>query len=72
LTGDGSAEDESGGTVEPPTDEVRREMLRIELAAIDAELEAKAQQVAAQRDLPLDDAALDTPASTDAPGDKSG
>jgi hypothetical protein len=72
LTGDGSVDDESGGTVEPPTEEVRREMLRIELAAIDAELEAKAQQVAAQRDLPLDDAALDTPAASDAPGDKSG
>jgi hypothetical protein len=72
LTGDGSVDDESGGTVEPPTEEVRREMLRIELAAIDAEIEAKAQQVAAQRDLPLDDAAIDKPAATDASGDKSG
>jgi hypothetical protein len=47
-------------------------MLRIELAAIDAEIEAKAQQVAAQRDLPLDDAAIDKPAGTEGPGDKSG
>jgi ssDNA-binding Zn-finger/Zn-ribbon topoisomerase 1 len=72
LTGDGSVDDESGGTVEPPTEEVRREMLRIELAAIDAELETKSQQAAAQRDLPLDDAAVDTPGPTDAPGAKSG
>jgi hypothetical protein len=57
LTGDGAAEDESGGKVEPPSEEVRREMLRLKLAAIDAELEAKATQAAAQRDLPLDDAA---------------
>jgi hypothetical protein len=71
LTGDGSLEDESGGTVEPPSEEVRREMLRIELAAIDAEIEAKAQQAAAQRDLPLDDAAVDTPRPSDAPGAKS-
>ena len=55
LTGDGSAEDETGGTVEPPTEAVRREMLRLELAAIDVEIEAKAQQAKAQRDLPLDD-----------------
>jgi hypothetical protein len=57
LTGDGDAEAESGGKVEPPSEEVRREMLRLKLAAIDAELEAKATQAAAQRDLPLDDAA---------------
>jgi hypothetical protein len=57
LTGDGDAEDETGGKVEPPSEEVRREMLRLKLAAIDAELEAKAIQAAAQRDLPLDDAA---------------
>src|SRR6185503_17284013 len=29
------------GKVEPPTDEVRQEMLRLELAALDAEIEAK-------------------------------
>jgi hypothetical protein len=67
LTGDGSAEDEVGGKVEPPSEEVRREMLRLELAALDAEIEAKAQQAAAQRDLPLDDKP-----PTDAPGAKSG
>ena len=42
--------------VEPPSEEVRREMLRIELAAIDAEIEAKAAAAAAQKDLPPDDA----------------
>jgi hypothetical protein len=57
LTGDGPEEDESGGKVEPPSDEVRREMLKLELAALDAELETKAQQAAAQRDLLSADAA---------------
>ena len=38
-----------GGRVEPPSPEVREEMLRIEQAAIDAELEAaKASQAAAE------------------------
>src|SRR5436190_10855541 len=32
--GDASDEDDSGGKVEPPSDAVRREMLRLELAAI--------------------------------------
>jgi hypothetical protein len=50
-----------GGRVEPPSKEVREEMLRLELAAIDAELEAKATQAAAQRDLDLDDAAEPKP-----------
>ena len=57
LTGDSAVDEETGGKVEPPTEEVRREMLRLRLAAIDAELDAKASQAAAQRDLPLDDAA---------------
>jgi len=62
LTGDGPAEeDEGGGKIEPLSDEVKREMLRLELAAIDAELEAKATQAAANRDLPPDDAAEATP-----------
>lgn len=38
-----------GGRVEPPSREVREEMLRLELAALDAELEAaKAGQAAAE------------------------
>jgi hypothetical protein len=62
LTGDGAAEEEeAGGKIEPLSDEVKREMLRLELAAIDAELEAKATQAAANRDLPPDDAAEATP-----------
>ena len=73
LTGDGSVDQESGGKVEPPSEEVRREMLRLELAAIDAEIETKEQRAAAQRDLPLadvvrDDAARDDPQRKDAPG----
>jgi hypothetical protein len=53
LTGDSPVEDEeTGGKIEPPSAEVRREMLKLELAAIDAELEAKAAQAAANRELP--------------------
>ena len=71
LTGDGSADDEIGGKVEPPSDAVRQEMLNLELAALRAEIEAKtqqakAEQAAAQRDLPRDDP------PSDAPGAKSG
>ncbi len=53
LTGDSSAEEEeSGGKIEPPTAAVKQEMLKLELAAIDAELEARAAQAAANRELP--------------------
>jgi hypothetical protein len=44
-----------GGHVEPPSKEVREEMLRLELAAIDAEIEAKKQAVEAARILPDED-----------------
>jgi hypothetical protein len=49
-----STEDESslGGTVEAPSKEVREEMLRLELAAIDAEIEAKKQAAEAQKLVP--------------------
>jgi hypothetical protein len=46
--GDGPDDEESTGKVEPPSEAVKREMLRLELAAIDAEIEAKAQTAAAQ------------------------
>jgi hypothetical protein len=46
--GDGPDDEESTGKVEPPTEAVKREMLRLELAAIDAEIESKAQAAAAQ------------------------
>jgi hypothetical protein len=46
--GDGPDDEESTGKVEPPSEAVKREMLRLELAAIDAEIEAKAQAAAAQ------------------------
>ena len=46
-----------GGRVEPPSKEVREEMLRLELAALDAELEAaKASQAAAELENQLEDA----------------
>ena len=56
LGSDQPAEDSLGGKVEPPSEEVRREMLRLELAALDAEIEAKAKEAAAQQALPPDDA----------------
>jgi hypothetical protein len=52
--GDGPADEEPTGKVEPPSEEVRREMLRLELAAIDVEIEAKAKEAAAQQALPPD------------------
>jgi hypothetical protein len=55
LTGDDAEDEETGGKVEPPSDEVKREMLRLELAALNAEIEAKSQAAAANRDLPPDD-----------------
>ncbi len=46
-----------GGRVEPPSQEVREEMLRLELAALDAELEAaKASAAAAELDTAPEDA----------------
>ena len=61
LTGETPAQDENGGKIEPPSEAVKQEMLRIELAAIDAELEAKAAQAAANRELPPDEAAEPNP-----------
>jgi hypothetical protein len=49
LVGEPPAEDDLGGKIEPPSEEVRKEMLRLELAALDAELEARAQTAAAER-----------------------
>jgi ribosomal protein L40E len=55
--GDGPDATESTGKVEPPTEAVRQEMLRLELAALKAELDMKASQAAAQQALPPDDEA---------------
>jgi hypothetical protein len=55
LGSDTPEEDTLGGKVEPPSEAVRREMLRLELAAIDAEIEAKAREVAAEQALAPDD-----------------
>jgi len=71
--GDGPDDEESTGKVEPPSDAVKREMLKLELAAIDAEIEAKAQAAAAQAVLSPEKAAKpkepDKPASgTSDPG----
>ena len=50
-----------GGHVEPPSKEVREEMLRLELAAIDAEIEAKKQAAEAQKLVPDDLSDADLP-----------
>ena len=55
LGSDQPAEGTLGGKVEPPSEAVRKEMLRLELAAIDVELEARAKEAAAQAALPPDD-----------------
>ncbi|HET9851850.1 MAG TPA: hypothetical protein VFP56_05025 [Candidatus Limnocylindrales bacterium] len=52
---------ELSGRIEPPSDEVRKEMLRLELAAIDAEIEAKNAQLEAERALALENGAPDAP-----------
>lgn len=66
LVGEREAEEAAIGKVEPPSDEVRREMLRLELAAIDAELEAKRVAAEANRELGLDDPTLPVDAAADA------
>jgi hypothetical protein len=62
LVGERQSDEESGGKVEPPTEEVRREMLRLELAAIDAELDAKTAAAEANRELGIDETAPTTDA----------
>jgi hypothetical protein len=61
LVGEREEDEPSIGKVEPPSEEVRREMLRLELAAIDAELDAKAAAAEANRELGID---AEAPATT--------
>lgn len=74
LVGEREAEEASIGRVEPPSDEVRREMLRLELAAIDAELDAKTAAAEANRELGIDEEApateADLPPAVDAGKDE--
>ena len=58
---------EISGRIEPPSEEVRKEMLRLELAAIDAEIETKQSLAEAQSKLGPDDVVLD--AAVEAPVD---
>jgi hypothetical protein len=71
--GDGPDDEESTGKVEPPSEAVKREMLRLELAAIDAEIEAKAQAAAAQAAMesgkPVPQAIADATGSSEAEPD---
>ena len=59
------------GRIEPPSEEVRQEMLRLELAAIDAEIETKNALLEAERILPPEEggtrAAAVTPELADVP-----
>ncbi len=59
---------EVAGRIEPPSEEVRKEMLRLELAAIDAEIEAKNAQLEAERVLGADGAPTTADTTTAAPG----
>jgi ribosomal protein L40E len=43
------------GKIEPPSEEVRKEMLRLELEAIEAEIASKNAQLEAERSLPPED-----------------
>ena len=43
------------GKIEPPSEDVRKEMLRLELEAIEAEIAAKNAQLEAERSLPPED-----------------
>ena len=65
LVGERDTEESSIGKVEPPTDAVRQEMRRLELAAIEAELDAKATAAEANRELGIDVEAPATEADVD-------
>ena len=64
--GDSPDEEVDTGKVEPPSDEVRREMLRLELAALEAEIEARTKEAEANLALPPDDSSA--PARSAEPG----
>jgi hypothetical protein len=72
LTGDNPAEAETGGKVEAPSEAVRREMLKLELAAIDAELEAKATAAAANSALPPEKVLAEPPPPADGTAPEAG
>ena len=61
------------GRIEEPSAEVRAEMLRLELAAIDAEIQAKNAQLEAERVLPPEEGGRGAPATEmpSAPADAS-
>jgi len=67
LVGERADDEPSMGKVEPPSEDVRREMLRLELAAIDAELDAKVAAAEANRELGIDDEAPATAADIESP-----
>lgn len=65
LVGEREEEVDSGGKVEPASAAVRQEMRRLELAAIEAELDAKTAAAAANRELGID---AELPATADLGG----
>ena len=66
LVGEREAEEPSIGKVEPPSDAVRQEMRRLELAAIEAELDAKTAAAEANRELGIAESGAATAGPTDA------
>jgi hypothetical protein len=65
LVGEREVEEPSVGKVEPPSDAVRKEMRRLEIAAIAAELDAKTAAAEANRELGIDSEAPATPDDID-------
>jgi hypothetical protein len=57
LVGEREEEEPSIGKVEPLSDAVRQEMRRLEIAAIEAELDAKTAAAQANRELGIDEEA---------------
>ena len=68
LVGEREVEEPSVGKVEPPSDAVRKEMRRLEIAALEAELDAKVAAAEANRELGIDAEAPATPEDVDAAG----
>jgi hypothetical protein len=56
-----STDEEETGKIEPPSDAVRQEMLRLELAAIDVEIESKRKAAEAAEAVDIAEAAARAP-----------
>lgn len=63
----GSSTSGSGESIQPPDDEVRREMIRLKLAAIETRLEAERAELQAQRQADAADRSIAEPEPTVGP-----